>query len=79
MHVLGCNIKIRCLALAIALMVYATAVLVFRRSTYGRGTGPILLDDVHCTGTETSLQQCAANDIGNHNCDHTEDAGVRCT
>ena len=50
----------------------------FLRSTYGRGAGPILLDDVHCAGTETSLQQCTAHDIGDHSCDHTEDAGVRC-
>ena len=59
-------------------VVYATAVLGFLSSTYGRGAGPILLDDVHCAGTETSLQQCAANLIGNYNCDHYEDAGVRC-
>ena len=50
----------------------------FRRAAFGFGTGPILLDDVHCAGTETSLQQCAANPIGDHNCGHIEDAGVRC-
>ena len=60
------------------LLVYAAAVLRFWSSTYGHGTGPILLDNVHCAGTETSLQQCAANPIGDHNCDHSDDAGVRC-
>ena len=59
-------------------LLYAAAVLWFSSSTYGRGTGPILLDNVHCAGTETSLQQCVANPIGDHNCDHYEDAGVRC-
>ena len=57
---------------------YAAAVLWFQNSTYGRGTGLILLGNVRCAGTETSLQQCAASGIGDHNCDHSEDAGVRC-
>ena len=39
---------------------------------------PIWLDNVQCTGTETSLFRCRANAIGSHNCVHSEDAGVRC-
>ena len=31
-----------------------------------------------CRGTESSLLQCRTNAIGQHNCDHSEDAGVRC-
>ena len=32
-----------------------------------------------CTGNESSLLDCAAGEaIGSHNCDHSEDAGVRC-
>ena len=51
----------------------------FGQARFGEGTGPILLDHVNCTGTESRLANCPANAIGVHNCIHGEDAGVRCT
>lgn len=45
---------------------------------FGQGTGPILLDDQMCSGSEADLFQCAHNTIGMHNCGHDEDAGVQC-
>ena len=48
------------------------------RSYFGSGSGVIYLDSVVCNGSERTLQQCAANPIGVHNCDHSEDAGVKC-
>jgi hypothetical protein len=43
------------------------------------GFGEILLDNVVCSGTESSLLQCSHQGIGNHNCGHTEDVVVTCT
>ena len=35
------------------------------------------MDDVGCTGSELFLTNCSHTT--NHNCDHSEDAGVRCS
>ncbi|KAM5306679.1 neurotrypsin isoform 3-T3 [Glossophaga mutica] len=46
---------------------------------FGAGAGPVLLDEVRCTGNELSLEQCPKSPWGEHNCGHGEDAGVSCT
>ena len=51
----------------------------FDRAFFGQGTGPILYDDFGCTGSENRLTDCSHIGVGQHNCAHSEDAGVRCT
>ncbi|XP_013421258.1 deleted in malignant brain tumors 1 protein-like [Lingula anatina] len=50
----------------------------FSGSHFGRGTGSILINNVTCSGNESSIQDCGHNGWRSHDCDHTEDAGVRC-
>ena len=58
---------------------FVTATAALQGGNVVDGTGQIWLDDIRCTGTETSLQDCPSQTIGNHNCGHNEDAGVTCS
>lgn len=46
---------------------------------YGNGAGRIWLSDVSCQGNENSIFRCKHAGWGNiGNCDHSNDAGVKC-
>ena len=50
----------------------------FNSAHFGRGTGPIYLDNVACSGSESKLTDCPSNFIVSCYNGHSEDAGVRC-
>ena len=46
---------------------------------FGQGSGPIWLDSVICTGTESKLASCGHLGFNvTRSCSHSEDVGVRC-
>lgn len=56
---------------------YLIGAVAYNNSHFGVGSGPIYMDNIQCSGSETALLQCSH--ATEHNCYHTEDAGVKCT
>jgi hypothetical protein len=54
----------------------ATRAKAYSQAYFGKGSLPIVLDDVNCTGQEGSFYDCSKT-FGS-NCQHSEDVGVRC-
>ena len=46
---------------------------------YGEAEGEIWVEDLQCTGEETTLLQCEMSDFGAHACDHSEDVSIFCS
>ena len=67
-NVLICDYKPDCMVLLTGAIVAA----------YGAGIGPIFLDEVRCTGNETTLLECTHIGVREHDCSHLEDVGVLC-
>ena len=65
-----------CVILIIIVIINAIGAVSLSYAYFGQGTGAIHLDDVQCSGSETSLLQCPHSST--HNCGHYEDAGIRC-
>ena len=45
---------------------------------YGGGMGPIVLDNVICTGEEDSIASCSHSGPLIHDCRHSEDVSISC-
>ena len=51
----------------------------YSRAYFGQGSGPIWLDNIACTGSESTLASCGHLGLNiTRNCIHSKDAGVRC-
>ncbi|KAG5849464.1 hypothetical protein ANANG_G00110730 [Anguilla anguilla] len=46
---------------------------------FGEGAGPILVDDVSCTGKEPALTHCGRREWKKHDCTHQEDVSITCS
>ena len=47
-------------------------------AAYGAGSGPIVLSNVMCSGSEQRLLQCQHDALDVGSCGHGEDVGVEC-
>ena len=47
-------------------------------TVFGRGRGPIHLNNLNCLGNESTLIDCSVKTVNPSNCSHANDAGVRC-
>ncbi|XP_078696446.1 uncharacterized protein LOC144924760 [Branchiostoma floridae x Branchiostoma belcheri] len=57
---------------------YSEASEVHGSAHFGQGSGDIYMDDVQCSGDESSLFDCPYAGWGVHNCRHSEDVGIVC-
>ena len=48
---------------------------------YGAGQlgSPIYLDNVRCSGIEANILACSHLPLSEHNCNHSDDVGVKCS
>ena len=56
---------------------YTVGAVGYTNAHFGQGTGPILLDNLGCSGSESRLVDCSY-DSHTADCSHSEDAGIRC-
>ena len=57
--------------------VHIIAAVAYGGAFFGEGRGPILQNELTCTGTESILLECTSN-FGEGMCTHAQDAGVDC-
>ena len=59
-------------------IIFAIGSIAVRGNQYGPGVGLIYLDDLECSGTESSLLDCEHRGLSVSNCYHHQDAAVIC-
>ena len=58
---------------------FPQATQVFVGASHGQGSGPIWMDDVACSGSESLLSECSHSGWGINDCTHSKDASVQCS
>ena len=55
-----------------------TDAVAFSNAHFGHGAGPIYLDNIDCSGSESNLFNCSNSSVVSCASGHWDDAGVRC-
>ena len=55
-----------------------TAVAARHNAFYGQGNGQIWLSNINCVGSELLIENCSHGGWGIHNCNHSQDAIIKC-
>ena len=63
--------------LLLSVLLFFAGATAYSNAYFGQGSGPILLDNVACSGSENALVNCSF-DSHTGDCYHSDDAGVRC-
>ena len=50
----------------------------YQQMDFGPGSGPVLMSNMQCSGTEHGPYQCTQDIIGSNTCGHDRDMGIRC-
>ena len=58
---------------------YQNASDAFKGATHGQGSGKIWMDNVACSGNESSVVHCNHSGWGKNDCTHARDASVQCS
>ena len=55
----------------------STGAIPLTQAAFGQGLG-MIVEHIRCNGTERRLTDCSIRDVPDGQCNHNEDAGVRC-
>ena len=58
---------------------FTQAIKAYSGAAHGQGTGPIWMDDIACSGSESHIYDCRHRGWGNNDCTHARDASVQCS
>ena len=57
---------------------YFSGIAVYESTATSPGSGPILLNNMNCNGSEISVFDCQHSEVEFEECDHNEDVVVSC-
>ena len=73
-----CDVFYTLLLFPILLYIIFAGAIGYSNAHFGRGSGPIFIKSINCSGSELSLLDCPRDTYTQHTFTHAEDASVHC-